>query len=594
MSASSCGSTTPDTTTTTILSPPMMPPSSGTTPGGGGGEEDDAGPIMECCVVLLEPILGVFVSNCIARDEERANKRRRSSKEEGRRRGPPDESDNDGEEESDGEEVDEVPPQLTRVARFFPHRFSPMRRALLRPPPPSPPPGEGDGVGVDVELAARYRLRLARACRARGLLVDAEYESLRASFERVARGEDDDDDDDDCYHDDVGGGERAAKRRRAEGEEDGRGRRDDDDCGGGGEDDDDDDDGVRLSLKRLPADSVASASTSSSSSSSRGGRSIAAWRHVVESLSRWGARWEEENDRERRRRDDGDGGATDGRDIGGPARRVARPDRVADWAMTSWTAMLLLRGIPDHRRGTVPRRTHPGAGGDAVDRRGGAFAIVVDPAEKQLAALLSDRRDSSSTATLATAVERRIDSLLSPENLPSLNGVHLYSLGRLLASLRDRDDALAHVASSICGCAAAAMLGGGGGGGGLVGLDQLSRLLAVYACCCASASSATTATATSSWNVTASTTSVTASSTVRDLEIGLRSKLDDDKLVRRAIVAERTAKVRGGIGGGGNLRDPELRAQQRQPLTALVKRRAMSFMDAVLSTTAHLVKCCEK
>ena len=108
--------------------------------GGRGGEEDDAGPIMERCVALLEPILGVFVSNCIARDEERANKRRRSSKEEGRRRGPPDESDNDGEEESDGEEVDEVPPQLTRVARFFPHRFSPMRRALLRPPPPPPPP----------------------------------------------------------------------------------------------------------------------------------------------------------------------------------------------------------------------------------------------------------------------------------------------------------------------------------------------------------------------------------------------------------------------------------------------------------------------
>jgi hypothetical protein len=64
--------------------------------------------------------------------------------------------------------------------------------------------------------------------------------------------------------------------------------------------------------------------------------------------------------------------------------------------------------------------------------------------------------------------------------------------------------------------------------------------------------------------------------------------------VRRAIVAERTGKVRGGIGGGGNLRDPEMRAQQRQHSTALVKRRAMSYMDAVLSATAHLVKCCEK
>ena len=37
-------------------------------------------------------------------------------------------------------------------------------------------------VGADAELAARYRLRLAGACRARGLLADAEYESLRARF----------------------------------------------------------------------------------------------------------------------------------------------------------------------------------------------------------------------------------------------------------------------------------------------------------------------------------------------------------------------------------------------------------------------------
>ena len=63
----------------------------------------------------------MFVSNCIARDEERANKRRRSSKEEGRRRGPPDKSDNDGEEEIDGEEVDEVgaAPADARRSIFF-------------------------------------------------------------------------------------------------------------------------------------------------------------------------------------------------------------------------------------------------------------------------------------------------------------------------------------------------------------------------------------------------------------------------------------------------------------------------------------------
>ncbi|KAL3776487.1 hypothetical protein ACHAW5_005405 [Stephanodiscus triporus] len=294
-------------------------------------------------------------------------------------------------------------------------------------------------------------------------------------------------------------------------------------------------------------------------------------------MSRCRARWEEED---RERRDDNDEGASDDDECDGglatASRRIVSPDQVADWAMSSWTAMLLLRGLDR----PVSRCNHLGVGVDV----GG----VIDPVEGRLAALLSDRRDgdarsaaTTSTTTLARAVKRRIDFLLSPANISSLNGIHLYSLGRLLASFSVRDDAMMHVVLSVCRCGIAAMGSGGRGEVGLVGLEQLSRLLAVFACCCTSASSTTTAAATS--------TSVNAVSIVRDLEIGLRAKLEDDKLVR-TIMADSIADERGGGGGGADLRT-EKRVQRKYHL---VKSRAMSFMDAVLSATAHLVKCCEK
>jgi hypothetical protein len=58
----------------------------------------------------------------------------------------------------------------------------------------------------------------------------------------------------------------------------------------------------------------------------------------------------------RARRDDDDGGAKDDDDRDGgsatASRQIVSPDQVADWAMTSWTAMLLLRG-PTRRRDDV-------------------------------------------------------------------------------------------------------------------------------------------------------------------------------------------------------------------------------------------------
>jgi hypothetical protein len=55
-------------------------------------------------------------------------------------------------------------------------------------------------------------------------------------------------------------------------------------------------------------------------------------------------------------RDDDDGGAKDNNDCNGGSatafRQIVSPDKVVDWAMTSWTAMLLLRG-PTRRRDDI-------------------------------------------------------------------------------------------------------------------------------------------------------------------------------------------------------------------------------------------------
>jgi hypothetical protein len=58
-----------------------------------------------------------------------------------------------------------IPPQLMRLVRFFPFKWSPIKRALLRPP------GENE-VGVS------YRLSLARALHKKNLIATAEFEIL--------------------------------------------------------------------------------------------------------------------------------------------------------------------------------------------------------------------------------------------------------------------------------------------------------------------------------------------------------------------------------------------------------------------------------
>jgi len=293
-----------------------------------------------------------------------------------------------------------------------------------------------------------------------------------------------------------------------------------------GNDKEEDDDGalterVRLSLLRLPADTV----LSTSSSSSRG-RSNAAWRHVVDTLSTWSIRWKEEEGVRRTIKDDDNKLLSSTNKLNTlklcRSSNLVDPDQVADWAMSSWTAILLLQGEMDHHRSTEPAY----AGHQQQQH------VENDFIEIRFANMLSNRHchdNGNSIATNTTTtfevlthvVKCRIDSLLSPEIIVSLNGIHLYSLGRLLSLFHNRQDAIEHIVISIIKCSSSAMaasttdMGGGGGLNLFVGTEQLSRLLAVYvSCCCATSSTTTTTT-----SMMTSSSSYIASEIERDLRV---------------------------------------------------------------------------
>lgn len=116
-------------------------------------------PSVERCVTLLEPHLQHFRERC--EDRESSNKKRKASDELGQH--------------LDGETAreDEVPQQLVNLIRFFPERWLPVKKALLRPP--------GEDSGVEVSLP--WRLRLARACKSRGFVAAAEAESFENMLE---------------------------------------------------------------------------------------------------------------------------------------------------------------------------------------------------------------------------------------------------------------------------------------------------------------------------------------------------------------------------------------------------------------------------
>lgn len=488
---------------------------------------NDTTPNLEQCILLLEPILDIFQKNCVMNDKAKRKQKHRQG-------GGSMESTNAAtrksgvqEEEEEEEDEDEIPPQLLRAAKFFPYRFIPMKRALLRPPPPPSPPTASSCTSnnnhdhsknetrpaasdsADVELSLHYRLRLVRACWKRGLVAAAEYETLQKSLERTT-----------------------SKKRKG--------------CNNTDEKNDEivEEDGyntnnlmerVRLSFLRLPTEAI------------HPHRSTSAWNHVKEMITQCCALWEDEIEEEEE--DMKKPVLDDGRPKNDVKRSIS-PDQVADWAMTSWTAILLLRGLDC---AVAPPLA------SSNQHRDKSISSI----ERQLATMLTNRSTSSDTNSpaldLARAVESRINILLRPENIESLNGIHIYSLGRLLASFHNRDDAMLHIAKSVCQCAI--------GRGGTMGLEQLARLVAVYLCCISSSTSPTSMDA-NHWTNT--------SSIVRDVEAILCAKLGDYEFLK--TIVEAMDYTTGGV-------------MQHSPSS--VKLNATSFLEAVLSTTAHLVKCCE-
>jgi hypothetical protein len=551
---------------------------------------------MERCIAQLEPILDKFRTSCILKDNTRKKKKRC------RHQGHSSSSNADtGEEDMDAnvntdEDEDEIPPQLTRTARFFPHIFQPIKRALLRPYIISSSDVESTIIqtandynngndntinGLSVELGIFYRLRLVKACIARGLVAVAEYETLRQSIHQakgVGRSthNDDDDDDHDCDENMT-----TTKRQKTNSK---------------GEDEDEDDDAlterVRLSLLRLP----------SSSSSSRG-RSNAAWRHVVDTLSTWSIRWKEEEEEVRRTIKD----AVDNESSStkfpthkfhSSSSNLVDPDQVADWAMSSWTAILLLRGEMDYNRSIDPMH-------DAAHLQQQQH-FDNDSIETRLANMLSNRHcrhdngnnsnaNSSTFDVLTHAVKCRIDNLLSPEIIVSLNAIHLFSLGRLLSLFHNRNDAIEHIVKSIIKCSSSGSMtmsttnaSGGGGLNLFVGMEQLSRLLAVYvSCCCATSSTTTT---------TTSMMTLSSSSIASDIERDLRTKLDNDQVVRIILLENQSMKE----GNHVVIDNSKTQAGHTPPPPSsatidLIKRRAISFLQLILCATAHLVGgCCKQ
>ena len=425
---------------------------------------------MEQCIILLEPSLKIFQSTCMKIDKAKHKKSKKQSKSKSQHNSKQAHQQVDDENIMNNEEIDddEVPPQIIRVARFFPQRWIPTKRALLRAPPSLG--DNNDGAPPNVEVSLQYRLRLAKACVRKGLVAAAEYETLRRSIEIGIVG----------------------KKRKRDGDETKRYK-----TAEGGEDCSLQE-RVKLSLMRLPTDAVIPE------------RSVNAWRYVREMILECCTHWEKKEDSEREELE---------------VQDALTPTQVANWALTSWTALLISQGMDCSTAST----THP-------TRENSVTSI-----EKNLAILLTDRSTANNpTLTLASAIKCRINDLLSPEIISSLNGINLYSLGKLLASFEVADDAETHIILSVCKCSIRG-----------VGLEQLARLLAVYTSC-------SDATLLKDGSNNTAVMNIKSKSTVKDLEGRLRVKLDTKELIESIPNSNST--------------------------------RANSFFNAVLCATAHLIE----
>ena len=486
-------------------------------------------PSMEQCIALLEPHLAVFRSRCDSQlkqkkklqKEKKLSDKKQKSKQNSERnfhndknndknnKQPEDESPDDNADDADAND-DEVPPQLIRIARFFAWRWLPIKRALLRPPPSSQwlqnnqlhhknstnlnnnttnaklegNTLEGD---INVELGMAYRLRLAKAAHNKGLIGGAEYELLLGAFENHEKEE------------------RKLKSCKAAHDDN------DDYCKRFKSGKNDLMDRTRLALMRLPTDAIRP-------------NSVSGWKHVKEMIGECCHYWKD---------------AQETKQILEPA-----PAQVADWAMTSWTAILLSQGLDPSLLSRAKKHHY-------------TTTHSIIKIEESFALLLSDRSSSSPALPLAYAISDRINELLSPPTLESLNGILLFSLGRLFQQFASREDAENHIIRSIVQCAIV---------GGAVGLAQLSRLVAVY--CCGIATLPSTAECNTDMDITS--LKNRCKTQAFDLETRLRAKLDSVERIRNVLAKDDS---------NPHLDNTEFLFQ------------AKSFLDVILHAAAHLVRC---
>ena len=500
-------------------------------------------PSMEQCILLLESHLSGFQKSCRQKEDKHSTdgegkkkKRKKAyhaTKQQEVATSLNDSNNGDGDGNiNDDDDDDEVPPQLLRLARFFHYRWLPIKRALLRPVEHStdsaqnPTSNNEQHSECPVEVGVKYRLRLAKACWKHGLVAAAEYEMLIASLNKVLEPSCSSINDDKI----INGGMKSKAQS------------------GGGDDEVNLMERMRLALLRLPTDATVTSSVSTSSSSQA--TATAAWRHVKEMMFECCRYWEKN-------------GVTISMVL--PSAALVEGEdaalltklgisKVVDWALTSWTALLLSQGVDCFTTTSSSTLT--------INNSNDPISKI----EKEFATMLSNRshsigknNDPNPFLLFAMAVSNRINEILSYSHLKQMSGIHILSMARLLAKFHSRDNAEEHIMTSIITCSLVK-------GGGMDCLDPLSRLLAIY-CCNISIVDGDAAPEDSLVGKTANRT------TCADLEGRLCSKLNDEEFVECVVSSFH--------------KEEGHQSTQR----GTVVSRAKSVMDVIFSMTAHFIKC---
>ncbi len=402
-------------------------------------------PSMEQCILLLESHLAGFQKSCRQKKEQRHDlegkktKKRKKAHSTGKIQQPHaslnDSSNEHGKDIE--EEDDEVPPQLLRLARFFHYRWLPIKRALLRPILHSTNTTlssneENPTVSPPVEVGLKYRLRLAKACWKYGLVAAAEYEMLVASLNKVLEPSS-------CSDtiNDINGGMKRKSQNDAAGCNENLIER------------------VRLALLRLPTDATITSTVSTTSSSASQASATAAWRHVKEMILECCRYWEKNDITVSMLSPSSTSVVGDNSERSNEMLSKHGISDVVDWALTSWTALLLSQGVDSYTATSSSTLTISNSSNDPISKIEKEFATMLSNRSQSI----GNNNDPNPFLLFAMAVSNRINEILTHRNLKQMSGIHVLSLARLLAMFHSRENAEEHIITSIITCSA--VKGGG-------------------------------------------------------------------------------------------------------------------------------------